>query len=152
MFFQSLPNYVRIVALALGLLDLVRGVMHTIILDHAARNIAGLAIDGADGRDLLQLMAVFGVSNFITGAALIMAAAWDRRMAWAFMAIIPVAYAIGIVSMQAAQQGLPESSANWGGKPMMLTYLAVCLVTFVSSTVIAALKSRHANGLQARHS
>ena len=139
---QSIPNYVRLVALTLGLLDLLRGVMHTILINHGAREIAGLNIVGSDGRDLLQLMAVFGISNFISGAALIMAAAWDKRMAWAFMGIIPAAYVIGILATRAAQHGLPESTANWGGKPMMLTYLAVCLVTFVSGGLIARRRSQ----------
>jgi hypothetical protein len=142
MFQHYIPGYVRLVALALGLLDLGRGVVHTILIDHGAREIAGLNIDGPDGRDLLQLMAIFGISNLISGAALIMAAAWDRRMAWLLTGIIPVAYVIGVLALRAAQQGLSESTANWGGIPMLQTYLAVCLVTFVSGGIIAFRRSR----------
>ena len=37
-----IPKFVSTVAIALGCLDLVRGFMHTIMLEYAAANIAGL--------------------------------------------------------------------------------------------------------------
>ena len=37
-----IPRFVSVVAIALGCLDLVRGFMHTILLEYAATNIAGL--------------------------------------------------------------------------------------------------------------
>jgi hypothetical protein len=139
---ETIPNYVRLVVLVLGLMDIVRGIAHTVLIDHAARDIAGLAIDGPDGRDLLQLMTVFGISNLVSGAALLMAAAWDQRMAWLLTGIIPLAYAIGSISIRTTTQGLPESAASWGGKPIMHVYLGICLVTFFSGGLIAAWKSR----------
>ena len=39
---KNIPKFVSIVAIALGSLDLIRGFMHTILLEYATTNIAGL--------------------------------------------------------------------------------------------------------------
>jgi hypothetical protein len=139
---RHLPGFVSLVAGLLGLLDLVRGAMHTVFLDHAARAIAGLDLSLPNAIDQLQLMMAFGASNLITGAALILAAVWDRRIAWILLAVIPVAYLVGTAGFQAASEGLPASTAAWGGKPMMRVYLVVCVVTFLAGGLAAWRRAR----------
>ena len=69
---KNLPKFVSIVAIILGSLDLIRGFMHTNLLNFAASNIAGPDLSTAQASDLLQLMGAFGISNYITGIALIL--------------------------------------------------------------------------------
>ncbi|GAG60641.1 unnamed protein product [marine sediment metagenome] len=38
---NHIPRFVSVVAIALGCIDLMRGFMHTVLLDFAATNIAG---------------------------------------------------------------------------------------------------------------
>jgi len=55
--------------LVLGCVDLVRGFMHTVMLEYAAANIAGVS-----GGDALFLLRAFGISNYLTGALFILIA------------------------------------------------------------------------------
>ena len=64
----TIPKLVSVVAIVLGCLDLIRGFLHTILLEHAATNIAGLDLSTPLAGDLLQMMGTFGISNYITGA------------------------------------------------------------------------------------
>ena len=56
----------------MGCLDLLRGFMHTVLLDFAAANIAGLDLSTSLAGDLLQMMGAFGISNYLTGIILIL--------------------------------------------------------------------------------
>ena len=92
---SSVPKFVSIVAILLGCLDLVRGVMHTFLLRFAAANIAGLDLSTVQAGDLLQLMGAFGISNFITGTALILVGWKARELALILLGVIPAAYLVG---------------------------------------------------------
>jgi hypothetical protein len=59
----NIPKFVSIAAIVLGCLDLLRGFMHTVLLDFAAANIAGLDLSTSFAGDLLQMMGAFGISN-----------------------------------------------------------------------------------------
>ena len=74
----GLPKIISIVSIFLGAIDLARGVMHTMLLDFAAANIAGLDLFTIQAGDLRQLMGSFGISNFITGITLILLG-WKAR-------------------------------------------------------------------------
>ncbi len=50
----TIPRFVSVVAIVLGCLDLIRGFMHTILLEYAALNIAGLDLSTSLAGDLLQ--------------------------------------------------------------------------------------------------
>jgi len=131
-----IPRFVPIILAVLGCIDLVRGAMHSIFLDYAAREIAGLDLTNATAIDQLQIMAVFGMSNFVSGAALILIALVHRGAALAMLGVIPLAYAIGTICFRSYSAGLIASQANWGGTNLMEPYLAVSVLAFVAGLVI----------------
>ena len=128
----NIPKFVSIIAIALGCLDLVRGFMHTILLDYTATNIAKLDLSTALATDLLQLMGSFGISNYITGVMLILLGWKARSLALTMLGVIPVAYIIGVVGIKINSAPYAFSQAAWGGVPMMMVYLSVCGITFIA--------------------
>ena len=127
----NIPKFVSIIAIALGCLDLIRGFMHTILLDYAATNIAKLDLSTTLATDLLQLMGSFGISNYITGGMLIFLGWKARSLALTMLGVIPVAYIIGVVGIKINLAPYASSQAAWGGVPMMI-YLSVCGITFIA--------------------
>ena len=97
----AIPNFVSVVAIALGCVDLVRGFIHTIVLEFAALNIAGFDLSTPLAGDLLQLMGAFGISNYLTGIMLILIGWRARPLALAMLGIIPAAYLVGILGIKA---------------------------------------------------
>jgi len=97
---RYIPKFVSIVAIVLGSLDLVRGFMHTILLDFAATNIAGFDLTTTQAGDLLQQMGAFGISKFLTGVMLIMIGWKARPWALIMLGFIPVACAIGVAGIK----------------------------------------------------
>ena len=128
---SKIPKLVSIIAILLGCLDLVRGLMHTILLEYAASNIAGLDLTTSQAADLLRLMGSFGISNYISGIALILVGWKARDLAWIMLGGIPAAYLIGGLATRFYSAGLTETQAAWGGIPMMAVYLAVSMITFL---------------------
>jgi hypothetical protein len=128
---NHVPKFVSIVVIALGCIDIARGFIHTILLEFAATNIAGLDLSTALAGDLLQLMGTFGVSNYLTGAMLILIGWKARPLALAMLGIIPVAYVIGVIAIRANSAAHAPSQAAWGGARPMMVYLAVCAITFI---------------------
>ena len=114
----------RTVLIVLGIVDLVRGVMHTFVLGWAAENIARIAAHP----DALMLLGVFGNSNLLTGALYLLVAFTAREIAGYILGIIPVAYFVGIVGIRL--NGVSMQS-EFNGKYMMLVYFLVCIATFV---------------------
>jgi hypothetical protein len=121
------PKFAWIILTALGCLDLVRGFMHTVLLEYAAENIMGLDLLVARD-DQLLLLGTFGISNYLTGMMLILIAMKARNIVQYVFLVIPVSYLWGgfLISRVAS------SSARLGGLPMMMIYIAVCIVTFVA--------------------
>jgi hypothetical protein len=138
----NIPKFVSIVAIALGCLDLVRGFMHTILLDYAATNIAKLDLSTALAIDLLQLMGSFGISNYITGVMLILVGWKARSLALAILGVIPVSYIVGIVGIKINSAPYVSSQAAWGGAPMMMVYLAICGITFLAGTIMTQMRKK----------
>jgi hypothetical protein len=139
-----IPRFVSIVAIVLGCLDLVRGFMHTILLEYAALNVAGLDLSTPLAGDLLQIMGAFGISNYVTGAALILVGWKARPLALEMLGILPVAYAIGAVGIKANSAGYAPPQAAWGGTPMMMVYLAICGITSIAGVILARVKKKQA--------
>jgi len=127
-----IPRFVSVVAIVLGCFDLVRGFLHTILLDFAATNIAGLDLSTQQAGDLLQLMGSFGISNYLTGIMLILIGWKARPLALAMLGIIPVAYIIGMAGIQINSAAYAPSEAAWGGMRPMLVYLSISAITFVA--------------------
>ena len=134
---NNIPTFVSIVAIALGVLDLIRGFMHTILLEYAALNIAGLDLSSTVAADLLQLLGVFGISNYITGVMLILLGWKARPLALAMLGVIPASYLVGIVAINTNSASYAATQANWGGAPMMMVYMAACVITFIAGLIVS---------------
>ena len=134
---NRIPKFVSVIAITLGVLDLIRGFMHTILLEFAAGNIAGLDLSSSAAVDLLQLMGVFGISNYITGVMLILLGWKARSLALTMLAVIPASYGIGILGIHFNSIAYTSTQANWGGAPMMMVYMVVCIITFIAGSVVS---------------
>jgi hypothetical protein len=128
----NIPKFVSIVAIVLGCLDLIRGFMHTILLDFAATNIAGFDLTTSLAGDLLQMMGAFGISNYLTGIMLILIGWKARPLALIMLGFIPIAYAIGVAGIKVNSAPYAPSQAAWGGTTFMLVYMVVCVITFIA--------------------
>ncbi|MCJ7733266.1 MAG: hypothetical protein MUP11_01850 [Anaerolineales bacterium] len=89
--------------------------MHTILIEYAASNIAGLDLSTVQAGDLLQLMGAFGISNFITGMALILTGWKSRQLALYLMVIIPAAYLVEGLALRFNTANYAPTRAAWGG-------------------------------------
>ena len=133
---KNIPKFVSIVAIALGSLDLIRGFMHTILLEYATTNIAGLDLSTSVAIDLLRLMGSFGISNYITGVMLILLGWKARPLALTMLGTIPVAYVIGAVGIKFNTTTYAATQGNWGGVPMMMVYVGICIFTFTAGVIL----------------
>jgi hypothetical protein len=140
----SIPKFVSIVVIVLGCVDLLRGFMHTILLEFAATNIAGLDLSTSLAGDLLQLMGVFGISNYLTGIMLILSGWKARPLALAMLGVIPAAYIVGMVSIKANSAPYAAPQAAWGGTPMMLAYLSICAISFLAGLIKTRIRAEKA--------
>ena len=127
----NIPKIVSVIAISLGSLDLIRGLMHTILIKFAATNIAGLDLSTSQAGDLLVLMGSFGISNYISGIALILLGWKSRDLAWIMLGVIPAAYLVGGLAIRYYSADFAISKSAWGGKSMMVVYMAICLLTFL---------------------
>ncbi len=127
----NIPKIVSIIAITLGSLDLIRGFMHTFLIKYAATNIAGLDLSTSQAGDLLVLMGSFGISNYISGMALILMGWKARELAWIMLGVIPAAYLIGGIAIRFYSADHAISQSAWGGKPMMMVYMAICILAFL---------------------
>lgn len=132
---RQYPAFVSIVAFALGCLDLLRGVNHTLMSSYAASDVAGLDLTGPTGLDQLVLMNAFGAANFLSGAALIYLSLRDRLGALLFLALIPLAYFMAGLGLRLNGADLAGQGV-FPGQYMMAGYISLCLIT-----VLAALRT-----------
>jgi hypothetical protein len=111
----------------LGLVDLLRGVLHTFFVNWAVRTFARLDLSVAR-QDQLTLLGAFGISNLLTGVIFILISIKAARLSEYVLLTIPCAYAIGVIGMRVS--GVKAQSAFYG-RYFMMAYLGVCLVTAV---------------------
>ena len=111
---NAIPKFVSIVAIVLGCIDLIRGFLHTMLLEFAALNIAGLDLSASSASDMLQLMGVFGVSNTITGVILILLGRKARPLALTMLGLIPASYVVGTIGMRINMASYGRSEASCG--------------------------------------
>ncbi|HSN66550.1 MAG TPA: hypothetical protein VLS94_07915 [Fusibacter sp.] len=121
--------------LAISLLDIIRGFMHTFNIKWAAENIAKIeAIP-----DSMILMGSFGMSNFLTGFIYLLILWKAKNLAPHVLALIPIAYGLGIIGLKL--QGIAMES-EFNGQYMMFVYLGLCALTsiyyFLSSKMEAS--------------
>ena len=135
------PQFVSVVAFALGVLDLVRGASHTLLSAYAASDVAGLDLSGPTALDQLVLMNAFGAANFLSGAALIYLSIRDRAGALLFLAIIPCAYLTAGLGIHLNGIGL-VGQGIFPGRYMMAGYITLCCVTVVSALAATRRQAR----------
>ncbi len=119
-----LPSVVLVV---LGILDLIRGVMHTFLLTWSADHIAGFDPATAT-RDQYFLLGVFGVSNFLTGFLYLLISRKARELAPDILILIPLVYLLGTMGILS---GGVHPQAAFEGKYFMMVYFGICLITFL---------------------
>lgn len=125
------PAFAWIVLACLGIVDLVRGVLHTFFVEHSAVKIAGMDLDHSGG-DQLMLLGAFGISNFLTGAIYLAVALKAKQLVPTVLAIVPIAYLLGFIALR-LNHVRPESA--FPGRDFMLAYLSVCALTCVASVI-----------------
>lgn len=117
------------VLLVLGLVDLVRGVLHTFFVDRVAKVFARLDLSTAR-QDQLTLLGAFGISNLLTGTLFLLVSVEAPQLAaWVLLAV-PCAYALGMAGIRTA--GVRREAA-FLGRYFMIVYLGVCVITFLVS-------------------
>jgi len=143
---NPVPRFVSVVAIFLGAIDLVRGFMHTVLLPYSAMHIACLDLAGPTASDLLRLLGLFGISNLITGATLILTGLYARPVALALLALIPLFYGLGLITIHQAMSPYPPTTAQWGGRPLMMVILPLYFVTFTAAVIQMLKKGRFPSG------
>jgi hypothetical protein len=138
-----IPKFVSIVVITLGCLDLFRGFMHTILLEYAALNIAGLDLSTPLAGDLLRLLGTFGISNYVTGIMLVLIGWKARALALTMLGVIPTAYAIGIIGIRINTAAYATSQVAWGGAEPMIVYMTASLITFIAGVYTTLARKRN---------
>jgi len=133
---RPIPKFISIMAVFLGVIDLLRGFMHTVVLPYSATHIACLDLSGPTAPDLLRLLGLFGISNYITGATLILTGLYARPIALVLLGLIPAFYGLGLLSIHAAMNPYPPSTAQWGGRPFMMINLSLYVLTFLAGIFV----------------
>ena len=133
---RPIPKFISIMAVFLGGIDLLRGFMHTVVLPYSATHIASLDLSGPTAPDLLRLLGLFGISNYITGATLILTGLYARPIALVLLGLIPAFYGLGLLSIHAAMNPYPPSTAQWGGRPFMMVNLSLYVLTFLAGIFV----------------
>jgi hypothetical protein len=124
------PDAVRLPAtllFILGILDLVRGFMHTFLLRWSGVHIAGFD-PVTTPSDQFFMLGAFGISNFLTGFLFLLISRRARELSPYVLAIIPATYLLGMIGIGAA--GV-QAQAVFGGRYFMMMYLAACVITVV---------------------
>ena len=133
---RPIPKFISIIAVFLGCIDLLRGFMHTVVLPYSATHIACLDLSGPTAPDLLRLLGLFGISNYITGATLILTGLYARPIALVLLGLIPAFYGLGLLTIHAAMNPYPPSTAQWGGRPFMIVNLSLYVLTFLAGIFV----------------
>ena len=133
---RPIPKFISIMAVFLGVIDLLRGFMHTVVLPYSATHIACLDLSGPTATDLLRLLGLFGISNYITGATLILTGLYARPIALVLLGLIPAFYGLGLLTIHVAMNPYPPSTAQWGGRPFMIVNLSLYVLTFLAGIFV----------------
>ena len=112
----------------IGMLDVIRGFMHTFLLTWSATNIAKLDMAGGSS-DQIFLLGVFGISNFLTGFIYFLISRKAREISPYVLIMIPLTYLLGLIGIWS---GNVHGQAAFEGKYFMLVYFGVCILTFIT--------------------
>lgn len=113
----------KIAVITLGVfagVDFLRGLMHTFFIMYASENIAHMS----QTADTLLLMSTFGIANFLSSFTYVLVLKKAKELSPYLLIIIPIAYALGIISMQVTGISAMQTS-EWNGQYMMYGYLTI---------------------------
>ncbi len=116
----------KIAVIVLGVLavmDIFRGYMHTFNIWYASENVAQMT----QTPDTMNLMNVFGVSNFLTAFIYFIVIKKAKEIAPYILIAIPTSYLIGIISSSLTGVSAMQQS-SWNGQYMMYGYLIVSFI------------------------
>ena len=125
------PKFAWILMVGLGCIDLIRGIIHTILLEFAAINI--FVIDTTGGVDnQMFLLGVFGISNYLTGIMFILIGLKARQLVPIMLPIIPITYFGGAALISR----VANPTAQLGGLSFIQAYFVICIATSLAIFVI----------------
>ena len=133
------------VLFALGILDLIRGIMHTFLLRWAGVNVAGFD-PLTTPSDQFFMLGAFGISNFLTGFLYLLISRRALELSPYVLAIIPATYLLGMIGIGIA--GVQGQSA-FDGKYFMMIYLTTCVAT-VAVFLVQRANQRHRRAVEHR--
>ncbi|MDQ5922073.1 MAG: hypothetical protein QG673_2132 [Pseudomonadota bacterium] len=110
----------------LGIVDLIRGFMHTFVLNWSAANVAKLNVANT-ASDQIFLLGVFGISNFLTGTIYILISRKARELSPYILLIIPLTYLFGLIGIWSNHV---HAKSAFEGQYFMYGYFAICTITF----------------------
>ena len=125
------PKFAWIIIIGLGCIDLIRGFLHTVLLEYAAINIFVIDLSGGVSNQML-LLGVFGISNYLTGVMMILVGLKARELVPIILPLIPTTYFLGTLLISR----VANPTAQLGGGPYMLVYFAVCITSFIAILVV----------------
>lgn len=120
----KVPSYVL---LCIGGFDLLRGFMHTFLLNWSAAHFAKFDM-GTVPEDQLFLLGVFGISNFLTGTLFILISQKARHLSPYVLIAIPLIYLLGLAGIWSS--GI-HAQAQFNGKYFLFLYFFVCIAAFI---------------------
>ena len=124
---KDLYHLPSVVLFILGILDIIRGFMHTFNIHWAATNIAKLDLSFAT-QDQLFLLATFGISNYFTGFLFVIISKKAKKLSPYVIILIPLTYLLGIVAINFVSI---QKTSEFNGQYFMLSYFGVCVITFL---------------------
>lgn len=123
---QYALNIASIILFAAGVMDLIRGYMHSYNVHHAAEKLAGIELSSDR---VLVLMGAFGISNFLTGFLYFLIIFKAKDLVPYVLGLIPISYIIGSYGLMKISGVVMESP--FVGQHIMRVYLSICLLTAI---------------------
>jgi hypothetical protein len=115
----------------IGLVDILRGFLHTFALTWAASTFAKLDLVNGPS-DQIFLLGVFGISNLLTGFIYLLISRKARELSPYVLIIIPLTYLLGLIGIWS---GGVFAQAEFLGKYFLFVYFGVCIVTFITFVI-----------------
>ena len=123
------PKYLWTVLLIIAGINLIRGLLHTVFVNFAATNIAGLDLTIA-GDELRILMISYGWSNIIEAILYIIIATKSRNLVPAALIIAGSFVPLAMINIRSL--GISMGGAAWNGGPMMtFLFMPLCYLPVI---------------------
>jgi hypothetical protein len=115
------------VLFGLGIYDLIRGVMHTVLLRWSGIHVAGFD-PSTTPVDQFFMLGAFGISNLLTGCLFLLISRRAPELSAWVLGIIPATYLAGLLGIRSS--GV-YGTLTYGGQYLMYVYFAICIGTLL---------------------